>query len=40
MLVCEPLSLASFSTKICGLNVLPIFPIRVRITNQLESEPR
>lgn len=38
MLVCELFSLASFSTKICGLNVLPILPIKVGTANQLEFQ--
>lgn len=34
MLVCELFSLASFSTNICGLNVLLIFLIRPGTTDQ------
>jgi hypothetical protein len=38
MLVCELFSLASFSTKICGLNVLPILPVKVGTANQIEFQ--
>jgi hypothetical protein len=38
MLVCELFSLASFSTKICGLNVLPILPVKVGTANQIDFQ--